>query len=282
MDDIIIFKDHRQDISDINTKIGDKNGLPSGDANIIDSINRIDNSIGTEELPTTAKTLKGAIAETFQSVSSGKTLIASAITDKGISTSNTDTFQTMANNIVSLSTGTQEVNYTFNTVADMKNSETVFVEGDTIKVLGYYTQGDLVESSLKYTVMTYENWLNSYPEDMRLVSYTTGWWGYKYIKMFVDEYGNHTLKNGLVAKLIIEDGIVYGEQYGCRGDGVNLDNTAFRHLFGLNKRDITIKFQPNKTYVIGTEPYNCMYYDEEKFNVVKDNNIYIYIIQYVM
>ncbi len=229
-------------------------------------------AIGTEELPTTAKTLKGAIAETFQSVSSGKTLIASAITDKGVSTSNDDTFQVMANNILRLSS-TEEITYTFNTVSDMKNSKTVFVEGDIIKVLGYYTQGDLIESSLKYTVMTYENWLNSYPEDMRLVSYTTGWWGYKYIKMFVDEYGNHTLKNGLIAKLIIEDNIVYAEQYGCRGDGVNLDNTAFRHLFGLNKRDITIKFQHNKTYVIGTEPYNCMYYDEEKFNVVKDNNL---------
>ena len=60
-------------------------------------------AIGTEELPTTAKTLKGAIAETFQSVSNGKTLIASAITDKGITTSNTDTFQTMANNIKSIS-----------------------------------------------------------------------------------------------------------------------------------------------------------------------------------
>ena len=65
----------------------------------------------------------------------------------------------------------------------MKNSEIEFVEGDIIKVLGYYAQSDLIESSLKYTVMTYENWLNSYPEDMRLVSYTTGWWGYKYINM---------------------------------------------------------------------------------------------------
>ena len=61
-------------------------------------------AIGNEELPTTAKTLKGAIAETFQSVSSGKTLIASAITDKGVTTSNNDTFQTMANNIKSIST----------------------------------------------------------------------------------------------------------------------------------------------------------------------------------
>ena len=234
------------------------------------------NTINEEELLTTTKILKGAIADidkALQFISSGKTLIAGAITDKGVATNNDDTFQTMANNIYQLSL-TEEVNYTFNTVSDMKNSEIEFVEGDIIKVLGYYTQDDLIESSLKYEVMTYENWLNSYPEDMRLVSYTTGWWGYNYIKMFVDEYGNHTLKNGLVAKLIIEDNIVYAEQYGCRGDGINLDNTAFRHLFGLNKRDITIKFQPNKTYVIGTEPYNCMYYDEEKFNIVKDNNLY--------
>ena len=45
-------------------------------------------AIGTEELSTTAKTLKGAINEVFQDVDNGKTLIASAITDKGITTSN--------------------------------------------------------------------------------------------------------------------------------------------------------------------------------------------------
>ena len=47
----------------------------------------------------TSTNVEGALAELFQSVSNGKTLIASAITDKGISTSNNDTFQTMANNI---------------------------------------------------------------------------------------------------------------------------------------------------------------------------------------
>lgn len=60
-------------------------------------------ALGTEELTTTAKTLKGAINEVFQDVDNGKTLIASAITGKGVTTSNTDTFQTMANNISSIS-----------------------------------------------------------------------------------------------------------------------------------------------------------------------------------
>lgn len=96
-----------QDVANLKTTLGDKNELPSSDTNVVSSINRINNSIGVEELPTTAKTLKGAIAETFQSVSNGKKLIASAITDKGVTTSNTDTFQTMANNILSISSNTQ-------------------------------------------------------------------------------------------------------------------------------------------------------------------------------
>lgn len=55
--------------------------------------------IGDETLQTTAQDLKGAINEVFQYASNGKTLIAQAITGKGVATSNTDTFQTMATNI---------------------------------------------------------------------------------------------------------------------------------------------------------------------------------------
>lgn len=149
MDKIINIKDHNQDISDINTKIGDENSglikeindikdtglenlntaintletlvgvdetvgdkseLPEDDKNIIASINRIDNSIGVEELSTTAKTLKGAINEVFQDVDNGKTLIASAITDKGITTSNNDTFQVMADNISKINSVITDVN----------------------------------------------------------------------------------------------------------------------------------------------------------------------------
>ena len=96
-----------QDVANLKTTLGDKNGLPSSDTNVVSSINRINNSIGVEELSTTAKTLKGAINEVFQDVDNGKTLIASAITDKGIVTSNNDTFQTMADNILSISSSTQ-------------------------------------------------------------------------------------------------------------------------------------------------------------------------------
>lgn len=66
----------------------------------------IRNVIGTlNNLTTTDKTsLVDAINEVFTSVSNGKSLIASAITDKGVTTSNDATFQTMANNISSITT----------------------------------------------------------------------------------------------------------------------------------------------------------------------------------
>ena len=46
--------------------------------------------------------MQDAIDEVFQSVSNGKTLIAAAITDKGVSTAASDSFATMAGNIESL------------------------------------------------------------------------------------------------------------------------------------------------------------------------------------
>ena len=52
-----------------------------------------------------ATTVQGVVDELFTSVSNGKTLIASAITDKGQSTSASDTFSTMATNISSIQTG---------------------------------------------------------------------------------------------------------------------------------------------------------------------------------
>ena len=57
----------------------------------------------------TATNLEEALAELFQFVSNGKTLIASAITDMGIATSNTDSFEVMANNIRMISGGSGEI-----------------------------------------------------------------------------------------------------------------------------------------------------------------------------
>ena len=61
--------------------------------------------------------LQDQITELFQSVSNGKSLIASAITDKGVTTSNEATFSTMASNISSITQGRSPL-YTFGVVSD--------------------------------------------------------------------------------------------------------------------------------------------------------------------
>lgn len=53
----------------------------------------------TSENPVQNKVITARLDEVFTSVSNGKALIASAITDKGISTDSDATFQQMANNI---------------------------------------------------------------------------------------------------------------------------------------------------------------------------------------
>ena len=95
-----------------------------------------------DELITQNKTIVGAINETFQSVSNGKTLIASAITDKGISTSNTDTFETMANNIASIITGSgsTEIKYVESIALD-KNTATINL-GETEQLTATLTPTD--------------------------------------------------------------------------------------------------------------------------------------------
>lgn len=92
--------------------------LETDDKRIIGGINEVNaklkdivkeigkNEDGSDiELPTTDKTIKGAITELFQNVSNGKQLIATAITDKGVTTSSDSTFQTMATNIGNISGG---------------------------------------------------------------------------------------------------------------------------------------------------------------------------------
>ena len=65
------------------------------------SWNRLDND-------TRVTTLETQVSELFQSVSNGKTLVANAITGKGVSTSTTATFATMATNIGKISGGYKE------------------------------------------------------------------------------------------------------------------------------------------------------------------------------
>lgn len=82
------------------------------------------------------------LTEVFQNVSNGKKLIASAITDKGINTSNIDTFQTMANNINKIE-GNDKLLYKFGVVSDNHCAKAYNGQNKMVKVLNYYNNSDV-------------------------------------------------------------------------------------------------------------------------------------------
>ena len=67
---------------------------------IVDDVNA-----NFQDVNNAMSTLNGNMNELFQSVSNGKSQIAGAITDKGVPTSASDSFSTMANNISQIQTG---------------------------------------------------------------------------------------------------------------------------------------------------------------------------------
>lgn len=94
-----------------------------------------------------ANDVQAAVTELFTSVSEGKSLLAGAITDKGVSTSANDTFQQMANNVAAIETGGGGVWYAdfvkfLKEQGDMHvlNQEypTITVMGDSASFEGFY------------------------------------------------------------------------------------------------------------------------------------------------
>ena len=84
--------------------------------------------------------------------------------------------------------------YTVNTVLELKslNAKT----GDSVITKGYYYTGDNGEAI--YDIITYDEFLELLPKDIKIMFNASD---NTYIKTPVDEYGNHTLSNGLVAKI---------------------------------------------------------------------------------
>lgn len=67
---------------------------------------RTDYTGDMDKIDKSIKTISDEVAEVKKSVSDGKSKVASAITDKGVATEATDTFDTMAENIGKIQTGT--------------------------------------------------------------------------------------------------------------------------------------------------------------------------------
>ena len=139
-----------------------------------------------------------------------------------------------------------ELNYTVNTVADLKKGN--YKIGDIVVTKGYYFEGDGGEAI--YIIQDYNYYLNTWlPADCRKVGVKPTMCDVALKDTPVDEYGNHTLNNGLVACLVDKENIK-AEQYGAIGDGKFDNIEPFIHLFAHMKRG-KITFKKDGIYLIG-------------------------------
>lgn len=94
------------------------NDIPDWRTDYTGDMDKIDKSI---------KTISDEVAEVKKSVSDGKSKVASAITDKGVATEATDTFDTMAENIGKISSGGGKIGVSKLTAVLMPSFPYVFV-----------------------------------------------------------------------------------------------------------------------------------------------------------
>lgn len=156
-----------------------------------------------------------------------------------------------------------DYNFVFDNVELMKKSDLSI--GDKVWTKGYYNIND--GGGAVYEITSYEEWYSELPNDIKAVAYRNDRWGLGtplFYKTAVDEFGNHTLDNGLVAKIVKIENITYVEQWGCIGDGKFNNTEALIHLFAHTKNG-TIKFKENKIYLLKSRSFNRAYYDWEKY-----------------
>ena len=149
---------------------------------------------------------------------------------------------------------------TVDTVEELKVGD--FDIGDIVTTRGYYTVGD--NGAAHYEIMTYDYWYeNVLPKDVRYINYQNKW-----SPTPIDEYGNHTLKNGKVAALV---GNSYTpEQWGAKGDGTTNDVWPFIHMFAQVKTGEII-CRSDATYILG------LIYDMEDPSTARDNPYKAYL-----
>ena len=144
--------------------------------------------------------------------------------------------------------------YTIDTIQSINSIDAK--TGDTVITKGYYAVGDGGEAV--YDIVSYDEFNHLLPEDIQLQQTSQS-----LIETPVDECGNHTLNNGLVAKLRLTRETT-PEQWGAKGDGISNDCQAFIHMFAQIKTGKII-FKENATYSLG------LIYEEDTITSFKDN-----------
>ena len=128
--------------------------------------------------------------------------------------------------------------------------------GDVITTKGYNSIND--DGQAIYDVITYDEFHYNLPDDIKLIGVNG-----RFVKTPVDEYGNHTLNNGLVAKLRLT-GETTPEQWGAVAQESFNSCQAFVHMFAHIKTG-KIKLKKDGVYCLG------LIYNEDTINSFKDN-----------
>ena len=131
-------------------------------------------------------------------------------------------------------------------VANMKTAD--YRTGDVVETLGYYTDGDF--GNAIYDIMTEDEYVTKIKD----LSFIPG------AATQVDNYGDHLLNNGLVAKMRIDHDDMRPEQWGAKGDGITNDCPALVHMFGKITTG-TVTFRQGCTYLL--DIYGGTYADVE-------------------
>ena len=102
------------------------------------------------DIETAIQTLNQGQNNLFQSVSNGKSKIAGAITDKGVTTSASDTFETMATNIKNITTST-ETDPSYVNTSDATATASDILSGKTAYANGTKIYGSLIYPEVENT-----------------------------------------------------------------------------------------------------------------------------------
>ena len=131
-------------------------------------------------------------------------------------------------------------------------------EGTKVKTKGYYAIGDCGQAV--YEIMSYDNWWDQLPIELKLIHVGNNGLGNNFLyKNPGDNFGNHKLNNGMIAKLLPnEDGYVRVEQWGVF-EGRNDNNRSIMAVCAYNHQNAKILFGKNKKYVLNYTPESPHY-----------------------
>lgn len=126
-------------------------------------------------------------------------------------------------------------------------------EGTKVKTKGYYAIND--GGQAVYEIMSYDNWWNQLPIELKLIHLCTNNLGNTFLyRNPGDNFGNHILKNGMIARLLPNlDGYVRVEQWGVF-EGRKDNNRALMTVCAYNHQNAKILFGKNKRYELWYTP----------------------------